>query len=1092
MTRTYLKSSALAKPSNENVKSTSSSFLLKPDKESSLNSPEIVLKTKKTRKPLLAVGNVKPSLLDDDSLPSNSSSESPPSLSVSANDTFDKLLPKTVDPFDNLFNNVNKKAVNSVLKDISCNVPSHQDVFFSGFSTPSDAEFSTDTTDTSYQAGLFSSFSKQVEDKTPKLKKKSHRNVRPKKLSEKPLNKPRENILSETLSVQVVFEGDSSPRKQDPGLAKVSSSLATLVAESPPFLRVRTLTALSVATSTPVLASRSDQNLPDSSPSGHCDTFSPVRDVTDDDVFERDEAVTTTSPATSSKDSRLPSAEYFDATPPPQKSFVNRSRGKKKFGGPAASIMNHIGWKFSMHTIQAQADNESACRTSLLEPVDEDETGDVEEITVNIACICGSNEMTSSQVIQCDNCAMWFHTDCVDLSESGIEEIESLDLDWFCRACISEARNNPDYTISTPYKIWRSSSDTASSPCIGTSLSRTKDIHIQPNSSLTESPSPVTVCAVSSSSDVASFVESSSNLLPSAPEEKSSFLETSLITLQDESSFSNNPACALRSSFVPDIPSPTTSATMVTTPVSSDASLLSLTLQLEQQHLAQAEGVQDASLLFVKPTAPPKRRQGRIPFVTTEEDIQLKPGKSWRRSLSLAKKSSSTSILMPRPALPSVEFLDPTPVKTMPRRSTRLAPIPAMDDSIILPTPQKSIPRLESKSRTSFCVVPSTPRMSVMDSKNTRLSVLQSLSETLLVENISETIPDFSMTPLDKLLAICNTDQVLPFDKIYPPEVMEGSKKVGEGAFGEVFLIGSVGDDRPVLKVVPIDGDIPVNGEVQTKLEDMLSEVIISNALSKLRMKAPNMTSGFVEVRGCHVFQGAYPPQLLQLWDVFNEEQKSENDRPDNLPVGQLFIALEFNNAGKDLEKYIFKHATQALQAWKQVAHSLAVAEEELQFEHRDLHWGNVLVKETDEKYVQFTLGGDVFQVETGGVKTSIIDFSLSRLSMDKVTIFNNLSEDPSLFTAKGKDHAGGDYQFDIYRKMREVNGNTWEPFTPKTNLWWLDYMLEKMITEVYYSAKKTGKPHKSGVGKMRRIRTSLAGYSSVGEWVRREGERVD
>ena len=134
--------------------------------------------------------------------------------------------------------------------------------------------------------------------------------------------------------------------------------------------------------------------------------------------------------------------------------------------------------------------------------------------------------------------------------------------------------------------------------------------------------------------------------------------------------------------------------------------------------------------------------------------------------------------------------------------------------------------------------------------------------------------------------------------------------------------------------------------------------------LSKLRLKAANTTSGFVEVLGRYVFQGAYPPQLLALWDNYNQEQESENDRPDNLPVDQLYIALEFNNAGKDLEKFKFKHASQALQAWKQVAHALAVAEEELQFEHRDLHWGNVLVKETTNKFVQFTLGGDTFQVE--------------------------------------------------------------------------------------------------------------------------------
>ena len=36
------------------------------------------------------------------------------------------------------------------------------------------------------------------------------------------------------------------------------------------------------------------------------------------------------------------------------------------------------------------------------------------------------------------------------------------------------------------------------------------------------------------------------------------------------------------------------------------------------------------------------------------------------------------------------------------------------------------------------------------------------------------------------------------------------------------------------------------------------------------------------------------------------------------------------------------------------VAHTLAVAEEELECEHRDLwDWANVLVKETTEKYVK-------------------------------------------------------------------------------------------------------------------------------------------
>ena len=63
-------------------------------------------------------------------------------------------------------------------------------------------------------------------------------------------------------------------------------------------------------------------------------------------------------------------------------------------------------------------------------------------------------------------------------------------------------------------------------------------------------------------------------------------------------------------------------------------------------------------------------------------------------------------------------------------------------------------------------------------------------------------------------------------------------------------------------------------------------------------------------------------------------------------------MGLEFNNGGKDLEKFVFRNASPALAAWRQVVHSLAVAEEEAQFEHRDLHWGNVLIKETSNKQV--------------------------------------------------------------------------------------------------------------------------------------------
>merc|ERR1712059_80348 len=318
------------------------------------------------------------------------------------------------------------------------------------------------------------------------------------------------------------------------------------------------------------------------------------------------------------------------------------------------------------------------------------------------------------------------------------------------------------------------------------------------------------------------------------------------------------------------------------------------------------------------------------------------------------------------------------------------------------------------------------------------------------------------------------------------------------GAFGEVFLIDTKEEGgNPVLKVVPIGGETLINDDNQTTLEAMLSEVKISNSLSRLRSGGQNKTSGYVEVRGCHVFQGKYPPRLLELWDHYDEEKESENDRPDCLPCDQWFIALEFNNGGQDLEKYSFKNASQALAAWIQVAHTLAVAEEEMQFEHRDLHWGNVLIRETKEKMVSFKLGGDTYQVTTEGVSTTIIDFSLSRMEVEGNIIFNNLALDPDLFKAKGKDQ-GGDYQFDIYRKMKDNNQDSWSEFHPRTNVFWLHYMLDKLVpakaTEgVSYTAKKTAKNHKSGLSRLRALRERLLeDFGCAGDWVRREGCRLD
>ena len=104
----------------------------------------------------------------------------------------------------------------------------------------------------------------------------------------------------------------------------------------------------------------------------------------------------------------------------------------------------------------------------------------------------------------------------------------------------------------------------------------------------------------------------------------------------------------------------------------------------------------------------------------------------------------------------------------------------------------------------------------------------------------------------------------------------------------------------------------------------MLAEITVSTELSRLGDSCK--ASNFVKVHDVFVTRGLYPPLLLDLWDAYDEEKQSENDRPDGslLPPEQLFVAIVFGNGGSDLEGKELQNAVRALSIFNQVAHALA------------------------------------------------------------------------------------------------------------------------------------------------------------------------
>lgn len=65
--------------------------------------------------------------------------------------------------------------------------------------------------------------------------------------------------------------------------------------------------------------------------------------------------------------------------------------------------------------------------------------------------------------------------------------------------------------------------------------------------------------------------------------------------------------------------------------------------------------------------------------------------------------------------------------------------------------------------------------------------------------------------------------------------------------------------------------------------------------------------------------KGKYPQHLIKLWDDFNAQKASENERPEIFSDSQLFVVLELKFAGTDMCDFQFLNAEQSFYALQQV-----------------------------------------------------------------------------------------------------------------------------------------------------------------------------
>ena len=671
---------------------------------------------------------------------------------------------------------------------------------------------------------------------------------------------------------------------------------------------------------------------------------------------------------------------------------------------------------------------------------EDEDVEEEEEDAVYMNCICNNNETCDEMAVMCTYCEEGFHARCCGLDEEDCNDLESTNMTWACPRCRESQEQSP-VELEALHEEGEEEPEAVA------------ELDILPEE---EEEKPEAVAEL--------------EVLPEEEEEEASKQER-----QDEEAEDLFPLSGVTQDR---------REKMESTSKLEENDFLSLTAQLEALH--QEECGEHDSFLFARPLLPQARKK-----VPMETELSCQPGKNWRRSMMAAKQSLPQQKKPPRASFIIVPNV-PTVSEGASRTITGLGgpgDLPSRAQSVQQGRKRSHhnlLSRLEEdETEDSAGDRGVDPPLDVGVSAEPVRSLSTLFSSVSLIEEGAQVGDDGGIS---KLLSLCTESDIVRFENIYDEKTLSKSTKLGEGAFGEVFAMGTEDREKPVLKVVPVGGTIEVNGDEQTKLEEISSEVLISSILSDLRAGQVNTCEGFVELRRCFVFQGKYPEKLLELWDQFANVKGTENDRPDVFPEEQLYIALEYGNGGKDLEKFVFKNPDQAFAAWNQVAHTLAVAEHSYQFEHRDLHWGNVLIKDTKEKNISFTINGETFPVATGGIKTHIIDFSLSRLEDQEGIVFKDLSQDPDLFRGQGVDK-GGDFQFDVYRMQRRNNGDDWEKFSPKTNIFWLQYLMKKMIQGVHYQSKNyKSKKSKSlflkQLEKLKEVESDLENYSSASELV--------
>ena len=285
--------------------------------------------------------------------------------------------------------------------------------------------------------------------------------------------------------------------------------------------------------------------------------------------------------------------------------------------------------------------------------------------------------------------------------------------------------------------------------------------------------------------------------------------------------------------------------------------------------------------------------------------------------------------------------------------------------------------------------------------------------------------------------------------------------KIGQGSFATVLKmeLKHGPGEYSVWKLMPIkpstgSGSRPRND--QTLIKDAATEVRMLYAMSDI--------DGFVQFRSAHVVQGLVPEQIRKAHESWAKSLRSDDIwygtdmRAEYPSKNQLWLLMEMTDAGQDLDvitstarlQKTFFSIQETWDIFWGVAETLMRGEAQAEFEHRDLHPGNICIKLRDEP-VDVTNEHGIPRLSKREV--TLIDYTQSRLTLESGDVLAT-AVDESIFRQNDADPVA-QRQYNIYRDMRDMVkmekkpgiaiSQMWSEYVPTTNVLWLSYILTEL-----------------------------------------------